>query len=248
MTNKQITDFWTENGYYNEIILSEEEVKQYKDEANRLIEARGEDTRPYKHPHKDSELFEQLMKHPRVIEIVEMCMGADLNREVKLDALQTWMYFKPPGELGRDVHQNIFYSHANRHDIINISIALDDADRENGGLYVYPKSHNEWCLPINIDEDRLLTNPDDWRNERGKPCVLPGEWVDGVWTEKYEKVYTNAKAGSVSLIHSHVIHGSEENRTTDRWRTAFLTGYLRQDAHFNPGGQIKRERINVYDK
>jgi len=43
-----------------------------------------------------------------------------------------------------------------------------------------------------------------------------------------------------------VIHGSEENRTTDRWRTAFLTAYLRQGAHFNPGGQMKRERINVY--
>jgi len=239
MTNKQITDFWTENGYYNEIILSEEEVKQYKDEANRLIEARGEDTRPYKHPHKDSELFEQLMKHPRVIEIVEMCMGADLNREVKLDALQTWMYFKPPGELGRDVHQNIFYSHANRHDIINISIALDDADRENGGLYVYPKSHNEWCLPINIDEDRLLTNPDDWRNERGKPCVLP-EGHD------FRKIEGNTRKGEMVLLHSHTIHGSETNNS-NRFRRNFLAGYALKGTRFTSGNHMKRERIDIYE-
>jgi len=246
MTNKEIVDFWQKNGYYNEIILSDEEIKEYKKEANRLIEFRGEDTRPYKHPHRDSELFEKLMKHPRVIELVELCMGADIEEDVKIDCLQTWMYFKPPGELGRDVHQNIFYSHANKHNIINSSIALEDADRENGGLYVYPKSHKEWCLPITIDEDRLLTNPDDWTNERGKPCVIPGEWVDGKWTEKYEKVYTNSKAGSVSLIHSHIIHGSEENRTNSRWRTAFLSGYLRNGAHYNPGDQMEREIINVY--
>ena len=246
MTNNEILSFYEENGYYVENIFPTEVMDEYREEGNRLIELRktseeDDNTRPYAYTHRDSELFDKLWRHPRTLEILETLIGG------KVDGLQTWMYFKPPGELGRDVHQNIFYSHANKHDIINSSIALEDADRENGGLYVYPGSHKEWCLPINIDEDRLLTNPDDWRNERGKPCIIPGEWVDGVWTEKYEKIYTNARAGSVSLIHSHVIHGSEENRTTDKWRTAFLTSYLRQDAHFNPGGQMKRERTSVYE-
>lgn len=241
MKNEQILEFYNTNGFYIERLFSRHEMNKYREESDKLLKLRGEDTRPYAYPHEDSELFNDLWKHPRTLEILKLLIGGDVC------GLQTWMYFKPPGELGRDVHQNIFYSHANKHDIINSSIALEDADRENGGLYVYPGSHKEWCLPINIDEDRLLTNPDDWRNERGKPCIIPGEWVDGVWTEKYEKIYTNARAGSVSLIHSHVIHGSEENRTTDRWRTAFLTSYLRQDAHFNPGGQMKRERTSVYE-
>ena len=68
MTNKEIVDFWTENGYYNEVILSEDEVNELKEEANRLIELRGEDKRPYKHPAKDSELFDRLRKHHSLCE------------------------------------------------------------------------------------------------------------------------------------------------------------------------------------
>ena len=80
---------------------------------------------PYAYTHKDSELFDKLWRHPRTLEILETLIGG------KVDGLQTWMYFKPPGELGRDVHQNIFYSHANRGDIINASCAVDNSDEEN---------------------------------------------------------------------------------------------------------------------
>ena len=246
MNNKEIQEFWLKNGYYNEQILSDEEVELYREETRKLFKEKP--TSPYKNPTEDSELLIDLMKHPRVLELVSICMEADLGiQNVKVDALQTWMYLKPPGELGRDIHQNIFYTHANRGDIINTSIALNDADKENGGLFVYPGSQHEWCLPITVDEDRMRTNPIGWNNERGKPCVLPGEWVNGEWKDKYEKVYTNAKAGSVSLIHSHVIHGSEENTSPDRWRTAFLTAYLRQGAHFIQGNDMKRKKIAVYD-
>ena len=113
-------------------------------------------------------------------------------------------------------------------------------------MYVYPGSHNEWTLPINIDEDRLLTNPDDWRNERGKPCIIPGNYVDGEWVEKYEKVYLNSKAGQVTFLHSNIIHGSDKNKSVDRWRRAFLANYVRKGAYFYEGGHFKRERVNVY--
>ena len=246
MTNNEILSFYQENGYYVENIFSADVMDEFREEGNRLIELRktseeDDNTRPYAYTHKDSELFDKLWRHPRTLQILETLIGG------KVDGLQTWMYFKPPGELGRDVHQNIFYSHANRGDIINASCAIDDSDEENGCLYVYPGSQVESCLPINIDEDRLLTNPDDWRNERGKPCHIPGEWVDGVWTDRYEKIYLPMNSGDVIFLHSHVIHGSETNKSETKWRRAALGSYLRQDAHFNPGGQMKRERINLYD-
>ena len=50
----------------------------------------------------------KIMKDRRIVEISEMLISHDRNTSNdKIEALQTWLYFKPPGELGRDVHQNI---------------------------------------------------------------------------------------------------------------------------------------------
>lgn len=244
-TTAEIGEIWLRDGIYSELILSEDEIKKYRNESRIMFKEKPNS--PYDRPSNDSDIFKELMKHPRVIELVEICMVAELKEKCKVDSIQDWMYMKPPGELGRDIHQNIFYTHANRGEIINTSIALDDADKGNGGLFIYPNSQHESCLPITIDEDRQKTNPDDWRNERGKPCVMPGNWIDGEWVDKYEKVYTNARAGSVSLIHSNIIHGSEENKSEDRWRTAYLNAYIKQGAVFSEGGHMNRKRINVYD-
>ena len=57
---------------------------------------------------------------------------------------------------------------------------------------------------------------------------------------KYEKKYLPMNSGEVIFLHSHVLHGSDDNNSKDKWRRAFLCGYLREDAHFNSGGQMKR--------
>ena len=234
MHNSEILKFYNTNGFYVERLFSSEKMDKYREESDRLLKFRGEDTRPYAYPHEDSKLFDDLWKHPRTLEILELLIGS------KVHGLQTWMYFKPPGEFGRDIHQNIFYTHANKGDIINASLAIDDSNKENGCLYAYIGSHVEWCLPIEKDDERIKTNPKDWRNERGKPCAVPGEWVDGVWTEKYKKKYLPLNSGEIIFLHSHVLHGSDDNNSSDKWRRAFLCGYLREGAHFNPGGQMKR--------
>ena len=134
MVNREIIrEIWLRDGYYSEEILTKDELKKYKEECMRLFEEKSES--PYKHPTDDSEMLVDLLKHPRVVELVEICMEADLNEDVKVDALQDWMYLKPPGSLGRDVHQDIFYTHANRGEIINTSIHLNSADKDNGGLF-----------------------------------------------------------------------------------------------------------------
>jgi ectoine hydroxylase-related dioxygenase (phytanoyl-CoA dioxygenase family) len=161
------------------------------------------------------------------------------------------MYFKPPGELGRDVHQNIFYSHTDWGEIINISLALNDADRENGCLYYYPGSHKEKiCYPIPDelkDEERMKTNPSDWENERGKPIFVPGTYFGGEWVDKYPKVYIPVKEGSVTFLQSHVLHGSDDNVSKDRWRGAFLVGYEKKGGNFFAGSHMERELIDVYN-
>ena len=65
--------------------------------------------------------------------------------------------------MGRDVHQNIFYTHSNWGGILNTSIAIDDSDEENGCVYYYPGSHKDkitYPIPdVLKDEERMKTNP-----------------------------------------------------------------------------------------
>ena len=190
--------------------------------------------------------------------MVETLIGNDLDiSDCKIEATQTWAYLKPPGSLGRDVHHNIFYSHANYGEVVNVTIAIDESDEENGCLYFYPGSHSDRMVyPIpdsshtefaSKDEERIKTNPEGQPNERGKPCYVPGNWVDGEWVDKYPKVYVPMKAGSVTPLNSHVLHGSDENKTKDRWRRSFLIQYQKLGKIQSAGEHMKREPIDVYN-
>ena len=171
------------------------------------------------------------MKHPKVIEACEFLM------EGKIFGVQTWAYFKPPGQLGRDQHQNIFYTQCNSNEIINVSVALDNADPNNGSVWYLEGSHRLGRLPIEVDDARTKSNPKNWRSERGKPCVIPEDY-------NFPHIDGYLRKGQVALLHSNVIHGSEENKS-QRFRRAFLTGYMKEGAKFAPGNQMKRKPINV---
>ena len=251
--NEQLINTWQENGFINYPLFTPEEVEEMKTELMRLLEERGDPygSDPlafYEHPHKDK----------RIVSMIETLMGKDLDiPDCKIEATQTWMYFKPPGELGRDVHHNIFYSHANYGEVINVSIAMDDADEENGCLYWYPGSHKDRMVyPIpdsshtefaSRDEKRIAGNPDEHPKERGKPMYVPGTWVDGVWTDKWPKIYVPIKAGSVTPLNSHVLHGSDENKSKDRWRRSFLIQYQKYGKIPSAGTHMKRKFIDLYN-
>jgi len=249
---------WNQNGYINVQMFSQDEIAELRTEGKRLLSERDsnwdkhgvEGSQPYKLPHESSELFKNIIHDNRVIDLVRLVMSDDTNVDnCGLQVAQTWMYFKPPGELGRDVHQNIFYTHVNWGAVVNISIAIDDATEENGCMYFYPGSHKEkiaYPIPDDWkDEERMKTNPSGWQNERGKPIFIPGTYVDGMWVEKYPKIYCPAKSGSITLVHSHVLHGSDENKTKDKWRMSFLSGFILKGTHVSEGDDMKRKPIDV---
>jgi ectoine hydroxylase-related dioxygenase (phytanoyl-CoA dioxygenase family) len=160
--------------------------------------------------------------------------------ESDIVGMQTWAYFKPKGELGRDQHQNAFYTGCGHNEIINTALALDNHDPENGSVWNYEGSHRLPVLPMEDNEERKATNTANWRSERGISCVMP-EGHD------FRKVEGYLKKGQVALLHSHVVHGSDPNKDTTRMRRNFLGGYLKKGAHFNPGKQMKREPIDIYE-
>jgi ectoine hydroxylase-related dioxygenase (phytanoyl-CoA dioxygenase family) len=161
-------------------------------------------------------------------------MGGDII------GMQTWAYFKPKGELGRDMHQNGFYTGCKHNEIVNIALALDNHDPENGAVWNYEGSHRLPVLPIEDNEERKATNTGNWRSERGKSCVMP-EGHD------FRKIEGCARKGQAVLLHSHVVHGSEPNTDHKRMRRNYLISYLKDGAYFNVGNQMKREPIDIYE-
>ena len=236
---EQLQFDWRYKGVSILNLLTESEVDLYAEELERIrIKRQEKDTEgewgeydPYMYPHKESERLTDLMKHPKLIEACEFLM------EGKIFAVQTWAYFKPPGQLGRDMHQNIFYTQCNSNEIINVSIAFDNHDPNNGSVWYLEGSHRLGKLPIEVDEERAGSNPKNWRNERGKPCVLPED-------HNFPHIDGYLRKGQVALLHSNVVHGSEPN-TSNRFRRAFLTGYIKEGANFATGNHMKREPIDI---
>jgi len=240
---QQMTFDWRYRGFTTIPLLTEEECDEVNEELEKLRQERQLTTKengeewgewdPFMYPHKLSSKLEKLFVHPKIIEACEFLMGGEIV------GMQTWAYFKPPGQLGRDQHQNAFYTGCSHNEIINMALALDNHDKENGAVWNYEGSHRLGILPIEVDEERAKTNPKNWRNERGKPCVMP-EGHD------FRKIEGDCKKGHMVLLHSHCVHGSETN-TSNRMRRNFLGGYLKKGAHFNQGNHMKREPIDVYD-
>jgi ectoine hydroxylase-related dioxygenase (phytanoyl-CoA dioxygenase family) len=240
---QQMTFDWRYRGWTVLQLLTEEECDEINEELNKLrVQRTGTEAPdgkiwgewdPFSYPHKISTKLEKLFAHPKIIEACEFLM------EGEIDGMQTWAYFKPPGQLGRDQHQNAFYTGCKHNEIINTALALDNHDPKNGAVWNYEGSHRLPVLPIEVDEERVKTNPAFWRNERGKPCVMPKG-------HDFRKVEGYLSKGEVVLLHSHTVHGSEANNS-DRMRRNFLGGYLKRGAYFNQGSQMKREPINLYE-
>jgi hypothetical protein len=58
-------------------------------------------------------------------------------------AVQTMLYFKPPGARGQAVHQDQYYLRVEPGTCIAAWMALDSCDEENGCLQVVPGSHSD---------------------------------------------------------------------------------------------------------
>ena len=239
LEKQQLKFDWRYKGVSVLNLLTEEEVDKYSAELERIRRERQENDEkgewgeydPFQYPHKESDILKELLVHPKIIEATELLLGGEVV------GLQTWAYFKPPGQLGRDQHQNIFYTKCESNEVLNVSIAFDNHDPQNGSVWYYEGSHNLGVLPIEVDDERTRTNPKNWRNERGKPCVMPKG-------HNFPFVEGFLRKGQVVFLHSNVVHGSETN-DSDRFRKAFLCGYLKWGSNFASGGHMKRKPIDV---
>lgn len=135
------------------------------------------------------------------------CLTALLGREPY--AVQTMLYFKPPGARGQALHQDQFYLRVQPGTCIAAWMSLDPCDEENGCLQVVPGSHR---LPV------LCT-------ERADTAVSFTDITVPV-PEGTPVAPIRMDPGDVLFFHGSLIHGSYPNRSADRFRRALIGHYV----------------------
>ncbi len=159
------------------------------------------------HPHRFNDKAKQYMLHQPVLAVLE-----DLFEEPPL-AAQSMYYYKPPGAKGQALHQDNFYLKVEPGNCIAAWTAVDEADEENGGLLVVPKTQEyDIVCPEYADAKESFTThyvkpPKD---RQAVPVVM--------------------EPGDVLFFNGNLIHGSYRNKTKDRFRRAFICHYANESA------------------
>ncbi len=135
------------------------------------------------------------------------CMSGLLGREPF--AVQTMLYFKPPGARGQALHQDNFYLKAQPGTCMAAWMALDDCDEANGCMQIVPGSHT-WPLLCTTKADTSVSFTD-------VTVPLP----PGVQAQPVRMA-----AGDVLFFNGALVHGSYPNATADRFRRALIGHYI----------------------
>ncbi len=142
---------------------------------------------------------------------INTCLTALLGREPY--AVQTMLYFKPPGARGQALHQDQFYLKVQPGTCMAAWLALDRCDEENGCMRVVPGSHN---LPV------LCTQAADTKVSFTDVTVpLPPD---------AEAQPVVMEAGDVLFFNGSLIHGSYPNTSAYRFRRSLIGHYIAGEA------------------
>jgi len=166
--------------------------------------------------HLHLEIHERFMLHPRVLDVLETLIGPDLM------AMQSMLFFKPPGHPGQAFHQDSCFITSAPDTLCGAWIAIDDCDEENGCMSLIPGSNFD---PI-CENKTLPENTEDF-HER-----LP-QIAD---VDPSKEILAEAKSGDVIFFHGHIIHGSRRNRSKNRFRRAFVSHYANARSYTEWGG------------
>lgn len=171
--------------------------------------------------HRQFEPAERYLLYPRVLDVLQALMGPDVL------ALQTMLFFNPPGQGGQGWHQDAYYITTYPETLIGVWIALDRADEENGCLYVTPGSHTEPIYPT-PERDHLYA--EEAFDDLGTVQNVSSLDEEANTLTKVARSYPDpipciVEPGDVIFFHSHLLHRSYPNRTVDRFRRAFVSHY-----------------------
>lgn len=172
--------------------------------------------------HADPVLYEGYAKHPRLLDVVEGFVGADIK------SIHTMLINKPPHVDGRHpLHQDLLYFPIRPADrIVATWTALEPCTRENGCLVVVPGSHRGELLPHE--------NPDwEWLNYAYFGAAGVGKRPD--------RVHLEMAPGDTVFFHPVLLHGSGRNRSSG-FRRAISAHYASAACRYQRGAEPLSKR------
>jgi len=182
------------------------------------------------HPHRVNETAKSYMLHPKVLSVLASLFGEEPL------AAQSMLYFKPPGARGQALHQDNFYLKVEPGTCIAAWMALDPADRENGGMVVVPNSSQGDIQCPHLADPALSFTEDE--------VTVP---------EGLAPTPIDLAAGDVLFFNGSLIHGSYTNTSDTRFRRAYIGHYVGESTtklgrFYNPlfahDGQVLRREDN----
>ena len=157
-------------------------------------------------PHKISELCRETLFNPVVVEFLNAVIGPDVK------CVQSMLFLKAPGKPGQPWHQDEHFIPTRDRSLAGVWIALDDAEVENGCLWVLPGSHERGVLyPM---------------REHDMPGFDPSPVAHGFPDDEGDAVPVEVSAGDVVAFNGYLLHKSHRNATPDRMRRALVNHYM----------------------
>ena len=180
--------------------------------------------RRVKLPHTQSQVIDDLMRSEHILAPVRDLIGPNLR-------LQTTKLNMKSAGFGAAVewHQDwAFYPYTND-DVLAVGLIIDDMREENGPLMVFPGTHQ-----------RGVYN----HHHNGVFCGAMDLEAEGL--DMKDAVPLMGPAGSISIHHARVVHGSALNRSTRDRRIIFYE-MMAADAFPIAGGRGKWEGLEEFD-
>jgi ectoine hydroxylase-related dioxygenase (phytanoyl-CoA dioxygenase family) len=151
--------------------------------------------------------FHALVREPKIVTILQQLLGSSIRLYGGKLNMKSASYGSPV-----EWHQDwAFYPHTND-DVLATGIYLDDCDLDNGPLLVVPGSHH---------------GPTHDHHAEGRFCGAMDPGACGVDVSK--AVPLMGQAGSMTIHHARLVHGSALNRS-NRQRRLLLHEYAAADA------------------
>jgi ectoine hydroxylase-related dioxygenase (phytanoyl-CoA dioxygenase family) len=175
-------------------------------------------------PHTISDVMRELMYSDHILAPARDLIGPDIRLHT------TKLNMKSAGNgAAIEWHQDYaFYPHTND-DILAIGVIIDDMESENGPLMVYPGSQEGPVYDHHVDG------------------VFAGAFVpQDVGLNPKDAVELKGRAGSISIHHGRIAHGSAQNTSNQQRRILFYE-MMAADAFPIVGALTKWDGIEDYN-
>ena len=179
-----------------------------RDDDGTVDETKRFSTRLF-NPHLHDEFALQMMRLPSISIALRALLGKPAV------GLQSMYFYKTPGTKGQARHQDYFYIKNEANTLTACWLAMEDADEENGCLWVIPGTNRGTLLEHGAVRDK--EEHEEWTHE-----------VEGL--EAPADIPVPMKAGDALFFHNLLVHSSTLNRSSTRSRRSYVCHYIREDS------------------